>query len=359
MTSQEKQFDTARAEQFAGILVDTFNKASVTMMISLGHRTGLFDSMTGENFRTADEIAAKAELHPRYVREWLGAMVSSGIVEYDADNQTYNLPDEHAAFLTRQAGANNFAIFAQFIPALAKNEDDIFNCFNNGGGVTYDKYERFYHAMNEDVSTPETFTEHFLKMKPDLERRLKQGIKVLDAGCGTGALANLLASRFPQSSFLGMDFTEFAIEVAQKDAKSKGLSNVYYQIKDLSDFDDTAPEKEFDLILTIDAIHDQKNPRGLLKGIYKALKKDGHYVMVDINGTGHVHKDMENPFAPFLYSVSCMHCVPVSMGQGGEGLGAMWGIEKIRTFLNEAGFSEFELLNFESDPLNNWFVATK
>jgi 2-polyprenyl-3-methyl-5-hydroxy-6-metoxy-1,4-benzoquinol methylase len=213
--------------------------------------------------------------------------------------------------------------------------------------------------MNEDMTLLGTFTEQFLKARPDLESQLTNGIKVLDVGCGTGALVNLLAEKFPQSSFLGLDFTEFALEVAKSEAEMKDLSNVTYQKKDLSDFDDTAPENEYDLILTIDAIHDQKNPKGVLQGIYKALKKDGHYVMVDINGTGHVHKDIENPFAPFLYSLSIMHCVPVSMGQGGEGLGAMWGIEKIKAYLHEAGFSNHDLLNFETDPLNNWIVARK
>jgi hypothetical protein len=135
MEKQEKQFNSLKAEQFTETLVDAFNKASITVMISLGHRTGLYDSMAGGNFCTVDEIANNARLHPRYVREWLGAMVTGGIVEYNASDQTYNLPDEHAAFLTRQAGANNFAIFAQFIPAVAKNEDDIFYCFKNGGGV--------------------------------------------------------------------------------------------------------------------------------------------------------------------------------------------------------------------------------
>lgn len=353
------QFDASRAEQFAGTLVDTFNKASLTMMISLGHRSGLFDSMARTEPLTSQQIADKANLNERYVREWLGAMSTGSIIEYDDENKTYKLPDEHAAFLTRQAGADNFALFAQYIPAVAKNEDDILNCFKSGGGLSYDKYYRFYHAMNEDLSVIGTFSNQFLPIMNLLEEKLRKGISVLDAGCGTGALLNHLASEFPNSRFTGLDFTDFAIELARKEAEDKGLTNVEFGIKDLSDFDTTAPENKYDFVMTIDAIHDQHKPKNVLKGIYKSLKEDGVYLMVDINGTGHVHKDAENPFAPLLYSISCMHCVPVSLGQGGEGLGAMWGEEKIREYVIQAGFSSVEIKNFPTDPFNNWFVISK
>ncbi|HSK14114.1 MAG TPA: class I SAM-dependent methyltransferase, partial [Phnomibacter sp.] len=269
------------------------------------------------------------------------------------------LPDEHAAFLTRAAGPDNFGVFAEYIFSVAVNGDEVLHCFKNGGGIAYDKYHRFYHAMDEDMSMISTFNTHFLPDMPELTKQLEKGIAVLDAGCGTGGLVIDLAARFPNSRFTGVDLTGFAIEMAQKKAQEKGLTNTEFLIRDLTDLDRTANEGQYEFVMTMDAIHDQQKPKNVLRGLYRTLKDDGVYLMVDINGTGHVHSDSANMFAPLLYSLSCMHCVPVSLGQGGEGLGAMWGEEKIMEYIVDSGFSSVEVKTFPSDPLNNWFVIRK
>src|SRR5687768_3243366 len=104
-------YDAAKAEDFAGTLIDTLNKTALAFMISIGHRSRLFDTMDQMDYATSQEIAGQANLNERYVREWLGAMVTGGIVEYAAESKTYRLPAEHAAFLTRQAGADNIGVF--------------------------------------------------------------------------------------------------------------------------------------------------------------------------------------------------------------------------------------------------------
>ena len=35
--------------------------------------------------------------------------------------------------------------------------------------------------------------------------------------------------------------------------------------------------------------------------------------------------NLGNPFARMFYGISCLHCVPQSLAQGGLGLGACWG----------------------------------
>ena len=52
--------------------------------------------------------------------------------------------------------------------------------------------------------------------------------------------------------------------------------------------------------------------------------------MQDIKGSSHVYNNVGHPIGTFLYTVSCMHCMTVSLAQGGEGLGAMWGEEDAR-----------------------------
>ena len=58
-----------------------------------------------------------------------------------------------------------------------------------------------------------------------------------------------------------------------------------------------------------------------------------------------------------MYMISTMHCMTVSLAQGGDGLGAMWGEEKARELLAEAGFSSVDVQLLDHDPFNAYFVV--
>lgn len=355
------RFDSQRAEAFAGTLLDTLNRGALCLMISIGHRTSLFDTMDGAGPLDPAELAARAGLHERYVREWLGAMVTGGIVGYDPDTRRYDLPAEHAACLTREAGADNVAVFAQYIGVLGGVEDDIVGCFRNGGGVPYERYPRFHEVMAEDSgqSVLSSLESHILPLAPGLTARLSRGIRVLDVGCGRGRILHRLASLYPASRFIGIDLSPEAIAWARSEAAMSGLDNVEFRVADLSDFDRNAEPESFDFISTFDAVHDQAWPLNVLKGIHRALRPAGVYLMQDISGTGHVHRDTEHPIGTLLYTISCMHCMTVSLAQGGEGLGAMWGEEKTREYLARAGFGKVERHKLAHDIQNNWYVVEK
>jgi 2-polyprenyl-3-methyl-5-hydroxy-6-metoxy-1,4-benzoquinol methylase len=353
------RFDADRAEAFAGRLLTTLNDGALCLMVSIGHRTGLFDTMERTGAGTSDEIAARSKLNERYVREWLGAMVTGGIVDYDTTTARYELPAEHAASLTRQARADNMAVFAQYIGSLGAVEDDIVECFAKGGGVPYSKYPRFHEVMAEDSgqSVLSSLESHILPLVPGLTDRLEAGIDVLDLGCGRGLVLARLAALYPASRFTGIDLSREAIDYARSNTET--LSNVQYHARDLSDYDTWAPTAAFDFITTFDAVHDQARPLNVLKGIHKALKADGTYLMQDISGSSHVHEDIDHPLGPLLYTVSCMHCMTVSLAQGGEGLGAMWGEEKAYAYLQQAGFSDIATNRLAHDVQNNWYVVRK
>jgi len=353
--------DAARAEAFAGNLLGALNHGALCLMVSVGHRTGLFDTMAGMAPSTSGEIADRAGLNERYVREWLGAMTTAQVVEVDPATKRYSLPAEHAAFLTRAAAADNIAVFAQYVAELGRVEDDIVECFRNGGPVPYEKFPRFHEVMAEDSgqSVLSSLESHILPLVPGLTDRLREGISVLDAGCGRGRIVNQLAELFPRSRFTGMDLSAEATGHARLEALQRGLSNARFVEADLSDFDKAAEPEAYDLITTFDAIHDQAKPLNVLRGIFRALKQDGVYLMQDISGTSHVHKDVEHPIGTFLYTVSCMHCMTVSLAQGGEGLGAMWGEEKTREYLGKAGFGSIETNRLAHDIQNNWYVVRK
>ena len=360
-TDKHPEFDAAKSKAFAGQFLAALNYGSLCLMASIGHRTGLFDSMQGLPPSTAKEIADRSRLNERYVREWLGAMVTGGVVEVDATSTRYTLPAEHAAFLTRAAGADNIGVFAQYIAVMGGVEDKIVECFKNGGGVPYAEFPRFHAVMAEDSgqSVLSSLETHILPLVPGLTDQLAKGIKVLDVGCGSGRIINKLAGLFPNSRFTGIDLSPEAVSSARAEASRMGLQNAEFIIRDLSDFHETAEIEAFDVITTFDAIHDQGQPLNVLKGIQRALKADGLYLMQDIKASSHVHKNIGHPIGTFLYAISTMHCMTVSLAQGGEGLGAMWGEEKTREYLEKAGFQSVETNEMAHDIQNNWYVVRK
>ncbi len=183
-----EQLDQARAEAFADKMLGMLNSGALALMTSVGHRTGLFDAMAAAPASTSAQIAALAGLNERYVREWLGAMVTGGVVEHDPANGEYLLPGEHAASLTRAAAPDNIAAFAQYIAVLGGVEDRIVECFSNGGGVPYSSYPRFHEVMAEDSgqTVVAALNDAILPLAPGLVESLTRGIDVLDVGCGSG-----------------------------------------------------------------------------------------------------------------------------------------------------------------------------
>ncbi len=355
----DRPLDRTKAEAFAGALLQKLNHGAFCLMASIGHRTGLFDAMRDLPPSSAGDIARQAHLNERYVREWLGAMVTAGVVDVDNTSTFYSLPPEHAAALTRAAGSDNIALFAQFVAMLGSVEDDIVTCFRQGGGVPYERFARFHAVLAEDDTVVSALEAHILPLVPGLTDRLSRGIRVLDVGCGSGRAMNRLAGLFPDSQFSGIDLSEEAIATARAEAATRGLRNVAFAARDLSDFDATAEPEAYDFITTFDAVHDQAKPRSVLKGIHRALRSDGIYLMQDIKGSSHPHANVGHPLGTFLYTVSAMHCITVSLAQGGEGLGAMWGEEKTREYLAAAGFRSVDKRELAHDPMNNWYVVRK
>ncbi|MEW8535406.1 MAG: class I SAM-dependent methyltransferase [Candidatus Thiodiazotropha endolucinida] len=347
-----------QAAIFAEELLQILNHGAIALMISIGHRTGLFDTMARIPPSDSQGIAESAGLNERYVREWLGAMVTAAIVIYDADSGCYTLPPAHAGLLTRDASPDNVAVFAQYIPLLGQVEEEVIDCFYNGGGVPYERYTRFHEVMAEDSgqTVVSALFEHILPLIDGHLSRLERGIDVLDVGCGRGQALLQLARAFPKSRFTGYDFSQEAIEWARKEADRQGLNNLLFEVKDVATLDE---QGAYDWIVTFDAIHDQKSPDMVLSAIHGALREDGIYLMQDIKGSSHLHNNLEHPIGPLLYTLSTMHCMTVSLAQDGAGLGTVWGRELALKMLNEAGFNDVMVKELDHDFQNYFYIIRK
>lgn len=354
-----RALDETKKAAFEERFVALLNGGALCLMTSIGHRTGLFDVMAEGGPWTSAELARAAGLNERYVREWLAAMASGGIVEVEPDTDRFRLPREHAACLTRAATPNNLAVVAQYIPGLAYVEDDIVACFRQGGGVPYSRYPRFHEVMAEDSgqSVLPMLESDILPLVPGLIGRLERGARAVDLGCGRGRALLQLAARFPNSRFEGYDLSEEAIAWAREQASRAGLANVTFAARDLTTFDRDGPVRRFDLATTFDALHDQGDPAALLRGIRRALAPDGVYLAQDIKGSSCVHCNLDHPLGPLLYTISCLHCMSVSLAQGGAGLGAMWGWETAERMFREAGFGSVETHELPHDMMNYYYVC--
>jgi 2-polyprenyl-3-methyl-5-hydroxy-6-metoxy-1,4-benzoquinol methylase len=351
-----QEFNQDRADKFVERLVNMVNESAVTIMLSIGHRTGLFDTLAQLGPCTSAEIATESGLNERYVREWLGAMVAGRIVEYDVNQRTYFLPSEHAGFLTRDAVPNNMAGVAQWMAVLGQVEDEIVQKFHTGGGIGYERFHRFHHVMAEESGQTVVWAllDHILPLAPGLKAKLEQGIDVLDVGCGAGRAMILLARMFPKSRFLGIDLCDDAIQLARQQAAEDRLTNVKFEAKDDTQIEGS---ERFDLITAFDAVHDQADPAALLRSIVRLLKRDGTFLMQDIGVSSRVEKNIEHPVGAFVYTISCMHCMTVSLAQNGAGLGAAWGEELALQMLSEAGFKKVDTHKLPHDIINNYYIA--
>lgn len=349
-------FDEARSEQFAERMLALLNHGALAIMTSIGHQTGLFDTMATLPPLTSSELAEASGLNERYVRERLAALVTGGIIEYDPRARTYQLPAEHAAWLTRAATPNNIAATCQYIPLMGAVEDKIIATFRNGGGLHYHDYPRFHEVMAEDSyqTVVAALFDAVLPLVPGLTEALEAGIDVLDLGCGRGLALLEMAAVFPQSRFIGYDLGTDAIEYAQSEAQRRGLTNIRFAVLDAARLDEQA---QYDLVCTFDAIHDQADPARVLHNIRQALRPGGTYLMQDIRAASEVHNNMDHPVAPLLYSVSTIHCTSVSLAAGGAGLGTMWGEELALSMLAEAGFANVAIKHLPHDFMNSYYIA--
>ena len=348
-------------DQFADQLLNMLNQGALSLMVSIGHRTGLFDCMAELPATGYQQIAIHAGLEARYVKEWLGAMVTGGIVRYYPETQSYQLPTSHSALLTRSATPDNIAVFAQYISILGQVEDKIIDCFRNGGGVAYEHYPRFHEVMAEDSGQTVLagLNEHILPLVSHVIPQLEDGISVLDIGCGKGKVLLYLASCYPNSQFTGYELSSDALIEARQQAEKMALNNIHFIERDLTHFEDSAEVEQFDLITAFDAIHDQATPQSVLNGIYKTLKQGGTFLMQDIRSSSHLENNLQHPIAPLLYTLSTMHCMTVSLAQDGDGLGTMWGEELAIEMLETAGFTDIEVNQLDHDFQNNFYVMHK
>jgi SAM-dependent methyltransferase len=356
MTVTDASLDHVRVEAFAGELLSGYVATMTTFMVAVGVQSGALDALADAP-ATSAELAERAGLSERQVREWLGALATSGIAAYDPTTQRYRLAPEHAACLTG-GGIANLAPLGSAVAFLGRYVPAVSRTLREGGGIPYREYLPEFHQL-QDQLTRRTYDavliDGYLPRVDGLASRLTAGAVVADVGCGSGHAANLLARAFPASTFVGYDISPDAIDAARREAAAWGLINARFEVRDVA----TLPaDARFDVVTAFDAIHDQVHPRQVLSEVRRVLGGDGTFVMVEGDASSNVEDNIGNPVAPLLYGISLMHCVQVSLAEGGEGLGGAWGRQLAIRMLHDAGFGDAVVVDTPSeDPVNVIYVA--
>jgi SAM-dependent methyltransferase len=345
-------------KQFGQRIAAAVDGASLTILLSIGHRTGLFDTMAGLPPATSAEIAEAAGLQERYVREWLGGMVAGQIIDYEPSASAYALPRHRAPVLTRAGGTRNLASLAVSLPPLGVVEDQIIECFRHGGGVPYSAYLGFTERQAEQSSQrlDGLLIDEVLPLVDGLRERLRTGADLADFGCGSGHAVNLMARAFPASRFTGIDFSDDGVAAGIAEAVSFGVANAVFERRDLAEVDVT---EAYDVITAFDSIHDQAQPARVLANIYAALRPGGVFLMADIKASSRLEDNVGVPGRPYTYTMSTMHCMPVSLALDGAGLGTAWGHQLATSMLAEAGFTDVAIEELKADPANYYYAMRK
>ncbi|MDM8537464.1 class I SAM-dependent methyltransferase [Desulfobacterales bacterium HSG17] len=353
---------------FAETLTAILNNGATNLALSIGYQLRLFDVMDSLDEPVAvTEIAEKANVNVRYLKEWLGVMVCAEIVVLSAEEtgkELFFLPKAHGDYLTRRSGNSNLGVYMQEIPLLTTCAmESVVNGFVTGKGVEYEKYPTFQRFMAQlaNAKHKQVLLNTFLPAVDDgrILAQLEAGIKVCDVGCGEGIAALLMANAFPASEFIGIDLSAYAIEKARKEVIASGLDNIRFIRKDVAGESIVNELPKFDYITAFDAIHDQSRPQIALGNIWRLLKSNGLFSMIDIASASDLSENQDHPMGSFLYTVSLMHCMPVGLVDDGPGLGMMWGRQQAVAMLRQAGFSNVQVSSIPNDPFNLHFQCKK
>lgn len=355
MGTTSETVDRKQVQQFARHIFGVYTNGLLSYMIDLGHRTGLFVA-AAVGPATVEVLAERAGLQSRYVREWLGAMVTAEIMVYRVGEETYELPPAHAACLTGP-GSKNMAPMAAMVAHLGRNLPTLEQAFRSGGGVPYSAFRPEFTAVMDELNRrplDELLLSSWLPLMPGLAERLSEGVRVADVGCGTGHALVILAGAFPASTFVGYDIAEDALARGRAEAAEAGVSNLTFETADVAKLRVPDP---MDVVFAFDSVHDQADPAAMLRAVHDALVPGGTFVMLDIAASSDVGDNVGNPFAPWIYSISTLHCLTVSLAEGGTGLGAAWGEQTARRMLSESGFGEVLSHPAPGQSLNSIYVT--
>jgi SAM-dependent methyltransferase len=342
--------DEARVEAFMGKVLEDFSGTMTTLLCVLGDRLGLFEALV-KGPATAAELPVRAGVSERYALEWLSGLAAAEYLEHEPTDGRYALPPEHQPAFAQEAGPMFLCGAYQMVHGMLGPFDRLVAAFRDGRGVPqeafpdewWDGMQRFTAGWFENLLLGE-----WLPALPHVREKLERGALVADVGCGSGRALLKLAEAFPNSRFVGFDAYDGQIARAAHNAERAGVADrVGFKLLDVAE----GLPGEYDLITTFDVIHDAVDPLAVIRAIRGALRRDGSYLLLEINCADR-REDNVGPIPALFYGFSVFYCLTTSLAHGGEGLGTCGCPEaKVRELCTQAGFGPIDRVPVET-PFN-------
>jgi 2-polyprenyl-3-methyl-5-hydroxy-6-metoxy-1,4-benzoquinol methylase len=307
----------------------------------IGFRLGLFDALHCDGPASVSELAKRTGLAERCVREWALAQASNGYIEFDRKEQRFSLtPEQAMVFAVKDSPVYLEGAF-DLVAAMVEGRPKVEAAFKHGNGVAWGDSSGCLFCAVGSFFRPgyvNSIVQSWLPALEGMPKKLNEGIRVADIGCGVGFSTLLMAKAFPKSSFVGFDFHAPSIEQANAHAKLHGLADrVHFVTASAKDI----IERDFDLVTMFDCLHDMGDPRGCAKHVRGLLKPGGSWMIVEPIAADDPAENVGNPVSRLYYNASTMICVPTSLAQEvGEAVGAQAGEAKLTAILKEGGFHQ-------------------
>ncbi len=332
--------DESKLEAFMGQAVTDMGAVISAPLFLIGEKLGLYKAMAGAGPLSSGQVAERAGVAERSVREWLRNQAAGGYVTYDPDSDAYTLPDEQALALADEDSPFYLLGAYDLIASLFADEEKITEAFRKGDGMGWHEHNHRLFSGTERFFRPGYrghLVAEWIPALDGVQEKLIAGAKVADVGCGHGASTILMAEAFPRSEFIGFDYHDASLERAREAAEEAGVADrVSFQVASAKDF----PGEGYDLVTVFDCLHDMGDPVGASAHIHEALSPDGTWMIVEPFANDSVEENL-NPVGRVFYGASTVICTPASLDQEvGLALGAQAGEESLTEVIKQGGFSE-------------------
>jgi SAM-dependent methyltransferase len=315
------------------------------VMVSIGHKLGLYRALAGHGPSSSFELAARTGTEERYVREWLNSQVVAGYLDYHEESETYELPSEYVPVLADE-DSPVFIPPGYDVPAsMWFDQKRALEAFRTGEGVPWGDHDARLQCGVGALYRNGYRASLVAGWLPALDvvvEKLEHGARVADVGSGHGHSTVLMASAFPRSRFVGLDTHEASLAEARANAADAGVDDrVEFLLADAQAY----PGAGYDLICLFDTLHDLGDPVGAARHAYEALADDGTLMIVEPYA-GDTVPDNLGPIGRLYYSASTTVCVAHSRSEDvGLALGAQAGPARLGAVLNEAGFRSVRVVH--------------
>jgi 2-polyprenyl-3-methyl-5-hydroxy-6-metoxy-1,4-benzoquinol methylase len=353
--SMHPALDEQKLQALLGRAITDFGAASITPLVLIGDRLGLYRALAQEGPMTSAQLARQTGTNERYVREWLNAQAASGYIEYIAASGNYRLSPEQALMFADEDSPAFVIGGYQTAFAAGRAIDRLTEAFRTGEGIGWHEHD---HALFHGVarffrpSYLGNLVQSWIPALDGVEARLRAGARVADIGCGHGTSTIVMAQAFPDSSFIGFDYHSESVAAANARAREAGIADrCRFEVGRAQDYPGTA----YDFVTIFDALHDMGDPAGASRHVLSTLKPDGAWMIVEPYAGDRVEENL-NPVGRAYYAASTLICTPCSKAQEvGLALGAQAGEARIREVVTSAGFTRFRRAT--QTPFNLVFEA--